>query len=140
MVIAPKGIIKCAVDLVQIQIGGCCTSRLLTLSVTVDMDSLHQGFQLFWRYQTGVILRICAIRANVDHTNPIMRIQYSDGIARTDRQPLFQIASSTVEYGMQNKRRQSKIIDTIHLTSDLNLPAKIGMDFDSTSIPNVPAC
>src|SRR5689334_15991904 len=103
------------------------------------MDSLYQCFQLFWRNQTGVILRICTIRANVDHTNPIMRIQYSDGIARTDCQPLFQIASRTVEDGMQNKRRQSKIIDTIHLAGDLDLPVKIRMDFDKYFDPQCPS-
>src|SRR5512132_3163927 len=94
------------------------------------MDSLHQNVQLVRRYQTGVIMRISAICADVDDPNSIMCIQYSDGVARTDCQPLFQIASSMIEYCMQHKGRQSEIIDAIHLTSYLNLPAKMGMDFD----------
>ncbi len=31
---------------------------------------------------------------------------------------------------MQDKGRQRKIIDAIHLTGNFDLPAKIGMDFD----------
>ncbi len=47
IVITSKGIVKCAVHLVQIEIGGCCASGHAALSITVGMDFFHQGIQFF---------------------------------------------------------------------------------------------
>src|SRR5512133_326743 len=86
-----------------------------------------------------MFLRIRTVRSNIHHTDPIVCVQYGDGIARTDRQPLFQITSCMIEYGLQYKGRQSEIIDAIHATSNFDLPAKIGMDFDEHFHPQRPS-
>ena len=85
--------------------------------------------------ETGTILEIGVVAADINHADAIVRIQHGDGIPRADFQPLFQIAAGMVEYAMQHQGRQRESSDTIHLAGNLDLAEIMRVNFDKHLYP-----
>src|SRR5664280_1459095 len=77
-----------------------------------------------------MVFMIDAVSVDINHTDTIMRVQHGDGVAWADLQPLFQITTGMIEYGMQYQGRQSEIIDTVHMAGNFDLPEEVGMDLN----------
>ncbi len=67
--------------------------------------------------------------ADINHADPIMRIEHRHRVARADRQPCLEVARGLVEERMEDQGRQREVVDAIYLAGDLNLLAVMGMDF-----------
>src|ERR1700690_1550433 len=101
--IAADRIEECAVDLVEVEIGGCSSGRLAALAVAALVNALNQFIDLLGRYQARPRTAVGWIGADIDDADAIVGIEHRDRVARPDHDPSFERLR-----GAQRKRTQNQ--------------------------------
>ena len=87
LIVASQRRIVGAVDLVQIKIGRGSAGSGLRFAVRVRVNGVDEIVNIFIRHKTFQ-RTVQLVGTNIDHADAIMRIEYGDGIVRTDVGPM----------------------------------------------------
>ena len=129
LIVASQRRIVGAVDLIQIKIGRGSAGSGLRFAVRVRMNGVDEIVNVLIRHEP-LERTIQLVGTNIDHSDAIMRIEYGDGIVRTDVGPMRDRLNVTGIQRMQQQRRKREIVDAIDLRCNLNLLLVVGMHFD----------
>src|SRR6185312_16449072 len=135
VVTSAEGIVKGAIDLVEIEIArggsGCLAARALAALV----NGFDERVDLVARQKTGKFNVFVSRWADIEHADSIMCVEYGYGIARGNFEPALQVSRIAAIERVQHERRQREIVDPVALPRDFDLVLIMCVDLDQNLGP-----
>ena len=89
VVATAERVVEGAIDLVQIEVAGGGPGSFSALPGAALVNGLDQRVDGLGRQQPGARVGVSCVRADIDHADAVVCIEYRDRISGAERQPLL---------------------------------------------------